>query len=159
MEPIVIDQDVRRDIAKQGFAWIPRVSWSLSPAMDSHWQRLCRDWDCLEVDRYLAHGARFRLRRYGRYHWSPADDALAVLPHKSYYQPEDENPYAGGVMRNLAPLLRETADSPFLHALVRSTFACLPLSGDREGNTWEVRVHLTPGEDRPHSARWRTVVW
>jgi hypothetical protein len=109
--------------------------------MEPHWQRLCEDWDHLELDRYLASGGKFRLRRYGRYYWSPASDALAALPHERYFQPEDENPYAGGIARTFAPLLPDTVDNPFVLALVRSTFACLPVAGDRQDATWEVRIH------------------
>jgi hypothetical protein len=141
MGPITIDRDVRRDIAGLGFAWIPRAAWSIGPRLGPHWQRLCEDWDDLEPDRYLEHGAMFRLRRYGRYYWSPADDALVALPQEPYFQPKDENPYAGGIERNFAPLLPETTRNPFLHALVRLTFACLPVAGDRQGKTWEVRTH------------------
>jgi hypothetical protein len=138
---ITNDWDIRRDIACQGFAWIPRAAWSIGPRLEPHWQRLCKDWDRLELDLYLAQGARFRLRRYGRYYWSPADDALAALPHEPYFQPENENSYAGGIAREFAPLLPDTECCPFLHALVRSTFACLPVAGDRKDATWEVRVH------------------
>jgi hypothetical protein len=141
MQLIPIDQEVRRDIARQGFAWIPRASWSISPQLEPHWQRLCEDWHHLELDRYLAEGGKFRLRRYGRYYWSPATDVLAELPHKPYFQPEDENLYAGGIEREFAPLLPDTVHNPFLHALVRSTFACLPVGGDRQDATWEVRIH------------------
>jgi hypothetical protein len=95
----------------------------------------------LEPDRHLKDGAKFRLRRYGRYYWSPADDALAPLPHEPYFQPEDENPYVGGVARDFAPLPPDTASNPVLHARVRSTFACLPVPEDKQGRTWEVRIH------------------
>jgi hypothetical protein len=151
MESIAIDGDVRRDIAGQGFAWIPQSMWSIGPQLAPHWQCLCDDWDRLEPDRYLRDGARFRLRRYGRYYWSPAADTLSALPHETYFQPADENPYAGGVAREFAPLLPDSTDNPFLHALVRLTFACLPVAADRQGKTWEVRVHqirivASPGE-------------
>jgi hypothetical protein len=151
MGPITIDHDVRRDIAGRGFAWVPQAAWSVGPRWEPHWQRLCEDWDRLEPDRYLEHGARFRLRRYGRYYWSPAADALAPLPHETYFQPEDENPYAGGVARDFAPLLPDTVHNPFLRALVRLTFDCLPIPEDRQGKTWEVRIHqirivAAPGE-------------
>jgi hypothetical protein len=151
MGPITIDQDVRRDIADLGFAWIPRAAWSIDPQLEPDWQRLCEDWDHLEPDRYLERGARFRLRRYGRFYWSPAVDALAALSHEAYFQPEDENPYAGGIARDFAPLLPDTVRNPFVHALVRLTFACLPVPEDRLGKTWEVRVHqirivASPGE-------------
>jgi hypothetical protein len=151
MESIDIAGDVRRDLASQGFAWVPRSAWSVGARLTPHWERLCGDWDCLEPDRYLQGGARFRLRRYGRYHWSPAADELSALPHEPYFQPEDENSYAGGVVREFAPLLPDTVNNPFLDALVRSTFACLPVAGGRQGETWEVRVHqirivASPGE-------------
>jgi hypothetical protein len=141
MEMITNYWDVRRELAGQGFAWLPRAAWSISPFLQPHWQRLCEDWDNLELDRYLEHGAKFRLRRYGRYHWSFAEDVLEALPHEAYFQPEEENSYAGGVARDFAPLLPDNVHNPFLHALVRSTFACLPVAGDRQGKTWEVRIH------------------
>lgn len=141
MELITIGQDVRRDIASQGFAWIPRTAWSIGPHLEPHWQRLCEDWDHLELDRYLERGAKFRLRRYGRYYWSPSNNALEALPSEPFFQPQDENPYAGGMARAFAPLLPDTMRNPFLQALVRSTFACLPVAGDRQDTTWEVRIH------------------
>jgi hypothetical protein len=141
MDLIAINQDVRLDIAGQGFAWIPRAAWSIGPELDPHWQRLGADWDHLELDRYLEDGAKFRQRRYGRFSWSPADDTLVPLPQEPYFQPEDENAYAGGIARDFAPLLRDTERNPFLHALVRATFACLPIADDKKGKTWEVRIH------------------
>jgi hypothetical protein len=141
MELIRNDTDVRREIAERGFAWIPRAAWSLGPRWEPHWQRLGKDWDHLELDGYLEGGAQFRRRRYGRFYWSPADGTLAALPLEPYFQPEDENPYAGGVAREFAPLRADTVDNPFLHALVRTTFACLPVAGDRQDATWEVRIH------------------
>jgi hypothetical protein len=95
----------------------------------------------LELDQYLAQGAKFRLRRYGRYYWSPANDDLAAMSREPYFQPVDENSYAGGIQREFEPLRPDTVHNPFLFALVRSTFACLPLTGDRRNATWEVRIH------------------
>jgi hypothetical protein len=141
VEPIQIDQNVGRDLADQGFAWIPACAWAISPLLEPHWQSLCKDWDHLKLDRYLAQGAKFRLRRYGRYYWSPVDGTLAPQSHEGYFQPKDENPYAGGIVREFAPLRPETVHNPFLHALVRATFACLPLAAERQRNTWEVRIH------------------
>jgi hypothetical protein len=141
VKPIKIDLDVRQELANQGFVWIPRGAWKISPQLQPYWECLCKDWDNLKLDRYLAERAKFRLRRYGRYLWSPASDRLAALPQEGYFQPEDENSYAGGIVREFAPLLPETVNNPFLHALVRTTFASLPLTAEREGNTWEVRIH------------------
>jgi hypothetical protein len=138
---ITINRDVRRDLAGQGFAWIPASAWSLGPSWEAHWHRLGEDWDHLEQDQYLAEGGKFRLRRYGRFTWTPATGLLAPLPHEAYFQPEEENSYAGGIVRQFAPLLPDTVQNPFLHALVRSTYACLPVAGNGQDRTWEVRIH------------------
>jgi hypothetical protein len=141
MDRLTINLDVRREIASRGFAWIPRGAWMIGPDLEPHWRRLSRDWEHLEPDRYLEAGATFRLRRYGRYYWSPDSDALLALPHEAYFQPSSENPYAGGVERDFAPLSPETVANPFLGALIRCTFACLPHAEERQGRTWEVRIH------------------
>jgi hypothetical protein len=124
----------------------------MSAELDRDWWRLTADWDGLELDRYLEAGATFRRRRYGRYYWSPGNDRLLALPAQPYFQPEDENPYAGGVQREFAPLLPETVSSPFLDALVRSTFEQLPLPSEKQAQTWEVRVHqirIVTSADQP----------
>src|SRR5262249_47566016 len=131
----------RGEIAQRGFAWITRAGWSLGPELKPAWDCLCKDWEHLEPDRYLEGGARFRWRRHGRYAWSPAADLLEALHPEPYFQPKDEKPYAGGIAREFAPLLPDTVHSPFLGALVRSTFACLPGGGAKQTNLWEVRVH------------------
>jgi hypothetical protein len=141
MNLIAIDQDVRRDVATQGFAWVPRAAWSTNTEADTQWRCLSRDWDHLEPDRFLESGASFRRRRYGRFYWSPGSDSLLALPQEPYFQPIDENSYAGGIVRDFAPISSETLNSSFLAALVRCTFACLPLSAKRRRETWEVRIH------------------
>jgi hypothetical protein len=138
---IRINHDVRREIVERGFAWIPAAAWFLSPETESSWRRLADDWDHLEQDRFLNPGATFRRLRYGRYFWSPATDELTALEHQAYFQPDDENPYAGGIAREFAPLLPDAVRNPFLTALVRCTFACLPLAAGKRDQTWEVRVH------------------
>lgn len=154
---IAIAGDVRGEIVRCGYAWIPSAAWSIGGALTQHWQRLREDWDHLELDGHLRDGATFRRRRYGRYYWSPPDDAFLAMPNEPYFQPEDENAYAGGVSREFAPLLPQTIENPFLAALVRATFACLPLTADRRNQTWEVRIHQIrieasadqPGEPAP----------
>jgi hypothetical protein len=141
MRSITIHHNVRGQIVNQGFAWIPWSAWSIGPQLGPHWQSLCEDWNRLELDRYLENGAKFRRRRYGRFYWRPAEDVLVALPHEPYFQSQEENAYAGGIVRTFAPLLPETARNPFLPALVRCTFACLPIAGEKQKATWEVRIH------------------
>jgi hypothetical protein len=125
--------------------------------LEPHWRRLREDWDDLPLDQHLAGGATFRQRRYGRYYWSPTSESLLPLPFQSYFQPATENSYAGGIARTFAPLLADTVLNPFLDALVRCTFACLPITKDKTTHTWEVRIHQIrivasadqPGEPAP----------
>jgi hypothetical protein len=141
MYSLSIGQNVGDEIAERGFAWVPRAAWSVGPGLETDWLRLAENWDRLEPDHYLAAGATFRRRRYGRFFWSPTDHVLEPMPHEPYFQPENENSYAGGIVRQFAPLLPATVENPWLRALVRTTFACLPVPAARRGSTWEVRVH------------------
>jgi hypothetical protein len=145
------DEAARRDIVDRGFAWLPGCAWLIATELEPHWQRLCEDWDYLEPDQYLQGGVQFRLRRYGRFRWSAVEDDLTAIPNEPYFQPREENSYAGGIARSFAPLVPDTVANSFLHALVRSTFACLPVAGDWLRHAWEVRIHqirivALPGE-------------
>jgi hypothetical protein len=141
MAAIAFDGNPRLAIASRGFAWIPRRSWSIAPELTPDLARLREEWEQLELDRYLAGGARFRRRRYGRCYWAPADDTLVPLPHQPYFQPEEENTYAGGVSRDFAPVRSESVQNPFVGALVSACFACLPIPDQRRREIWEVRMH------------------
>jgi hypothetical protein len=141
MHLIAFEENAQRAIAERGFAWIPRASWSIAPELSSELTRFSDDWEGLELDRYLAGGARFRFRRYGRYFWAPADDLLVPLPPEPYFQPEEQNSYAGGVSRDFAPILPEAVRNSFVRALVRACFACLPIADERRREIWEVRMH------------------
>jgi hypothetical protein len=133
--------DAQREIAERGFVWIPRAAWSVAPPLAPELERLRAEWELLELDRYLADGAQFRSRRYGRCYFSPADDELLPLPYEPYFQPEEENSYMGGVTRHFAPVRPETVRNPFVRALVRSCFECLPVPAARRREIWEVRMH------------------
>jgi hypothetical protein len=141
MGSLAIEQDVRGDIVRQGFACVPQGAWVIGKGLKMSWERMGADWDQLEPDQYLEGSAKFRLRRYGRYYWAPGDDTLHALPHEPYFQPAEENMYAGGIKRTFGALRPETVKNPFLHALVRLTFGCLPIEPEKRDKTWEVRVH------------------
>jgi hypothetical protein len=141
MEPITFELDAREALRARGFAWIPRASWVLAPGLSTPLEALRESFEHLELDRYLAGGARFRWRRYGRAYWAPATDTLRLLPHEPYFQPEAENAYAGGVAREFAPVLADTAHNPFVRALIRACFAGLPIPEAQRRQTWEVRMH------------------
>jgi aspartate/methionine/tyrosine aminotransferase len=147
----MIKKDVRRELVEQGFSMIAAKDWVIPPDLAPHWENLRSDWHVLELDHHLKNGATFRRRRYGRYFWSPGENILRSLPNEAYFQPEDQNGYAGGVQRAFAPLLPESVENPFLLELVRCSFGQLPLDDVRAKQNWEVRVHqirivATPNE-------------
>ena len=138
---LAVNKDARRDIADTGFSRIRASEWSIPPSLATHWERLRGDWNNLESDRFLKNGSSFRRRRYGRYFWSPLTDELLPLPNEEYFQPEEQNAYAGGVARRFAPLLPESVGNPFLMSLVRCSFDQLPLDEQKRDGPWEVRIH------------------
>jgi hypothetical protein len=133
--------DAQHEIATRGFAWIPRQSWSIPGELTSDLEDLRAEWEHLEMDRYLADNAQFRLRRYGRCYWSPAEDVLLPLPPEPYFQSEEENTYAGGVSREFAPVRSQSLSNPVVRGLVRACFECLPIPEERRHEIWEVRMH------------------
>jgi aspartate/methionine/tyrosine aminotransferase len=138
---LTIKRDTRRELSAQGYTQIGRHEWTISGSFAHYLEQLQQDWDKLELDHHLKNGATFRRRRYGRYYWSPRQDKLIPLANEPYFQPEDQNPYAGGAPRAFAPLLPASVENPFLMALVRGTFDQLPLDDEKRGKVWEVRVH------------------
>jgi len=148
---LFIRKDARQEILEQGFTRIRATDWVIPPVLAQHCNQLRSDWDSLELDRHLKNGATFRRRRYGRYYWSPCDDVLRSLPNEAYFQPEDQNSYAGGITREFASLLPQSVENPFLMQLVRCCFDQLPIDDPKKRQVWEVRVHqirivATPSE-------------
>jgi aspartate/methionine/tyrosine aminotransferase len=151
-QKLAIKKNAGKEIAEQGFAKIAASEWAIPPQLAEAWERLRGDWERLELDRHLRAGANFRRRRYGRYFWSPRENVLRNLPNAKYFQPQEQNTYAGGVEREFAPLLPESVENPFLMALVRCTFDQLPVDDEKRQQIWEVRVHqirITATPDEP----------
>lgn len=138
---VSVAENPQRELALRGFAWIPRASWSLPAELELDLENLREEWDLLPSDQFLMGGERFRLRRYGRWYWAPSDDTLVSLPHEPYFQPEEENSYAGGIPRDFAPVRPQTTHNPFVRSLIRACFACLPISEEKRHEIWELRMH------------------
>jgi hypothetical protein len=101
----------------------------------------------LPQDCYLPDGGTYRYRRYTAFRVSSA--AVAVQPHRPYFQPVEVNRVAGGIAREFAPLDPAQQGNPFLHGLLRLNVDQLP--GGAAG-TWQVDVHLVRVVARPGKA-------
>jgi hypothetical protein len=83
------------------------------------WARFSSHWEDLEPDRYAAELGTRRLRRYGKFTYTPADGVVKRMAHESFVQPEDSNPLYVREVRDFEPLTDRFAQDPLLHALLR----------------------------------------
>jgi len=133
--------ELREEIAARGFGYMPSSDFHLGE-LEGEWSSLREDWDHLEVDKYMADGGRYRLRRYGRFFFVPATSELLRLPHALVYQSTYVNNFAGGIHRDFAPLRESTFVNPFLHALIRYDFGFFQVDDPAKLNDpWEIWIH------------------
>ncbi len=139
-------------LSEHGYALVEAET--LTPAWEypEGWTELAAAYPHLPADEYLPGGARYRFRRYDRFHFDPISGALDLLPHQDYFQSTDINAVTGGIVRKFAPLTPELAANPFMHAMIRWNFAQFPLVDPRwSSGLWQVDAHMIyvvaqPGE-------------
>jgi hypothetical protein len=149
----VLAPNVRADIAEGGFALVRGDRFRLIASEDAFGD-LARDWDHLETDRYMADGGRYRLRRFGRFFYLPANSEILRLPHATVFQSRYVNGFAGGIHRSFAPLREATFVNPYLLRLIEMDFAVFEAPAPAMlHEPWEVWVHqiriTTPAEPVP----------
>jgi hypothetical protein len=86
---------------------------------DSAWPQFAAHWQDLAPDRYAAELGTQRLRRYGHFVFSPADDAFESTTHTAFIQPQDSNPLYVGTDRHFEPLTDAFAKDPLLQRILR----------------------------------------
>jgi len=142
MPEISTSQDIKAEIRRKGYSFLRAGDLRMSDELRQSWLSLSIDYADLPPDEYLPGGARYRCRRYGRFHFSPLTGELARLPHQDYFQSADINRVTGGIIRKFAPLLDTTFDNPFLRELIRFDFSQFPLEDVQWQHDWEVQAHL-----------------
>jgi hypothetical protein len=83
------------------------------------WTRFGPHWDDLAPDPYAAELGTRRLRRYGHFLYSTADQTAELLPHHAFVQPEDSNPLYVERDRHFEPLTDDFAKDPLLQGILR----------------------------------------
>lgn len=63
------------------------------------------------------------------------------MPPVPYFQSDQVNKYAGGIMRDFAPLLESTQNNQFLLNLIQFNFEYFPVEDHMREHPWEVDVH------------------
>lgn len=84
-----------------------------------NWERFSRHWDGLVADPYAAELGTRRLRRYGRFVFTPADGVIEGLPHDEFVQPEASNPLYVDRSRHFEPLTKAFVEEPVLQRFLR----------------------------------------
>ena len=102
------------------------------------WARFGRHWNDLTADPYAAELGTRRLRRYGHYLYTPADDAMALTAHDAFVQPEDSNPLYVGRERRFEPLTDAFTAEPLLRDYLRLLAQMAVMLDDIE--RWSVKV-------------------
>jgi hypothetical protein len=82
------------------------------------WHRFGRHWDELAPDIYAAELGTRRLRRYGHFLFTPAEQSVRPVPHSAFVQPEKSNPLYVERDRHFEPLTEAFTKDPVLQAIL-----------------------------------------
>ena len=116
----------------------PDVCAALCIAPDT-WAEFSAFWRGLTLDRFMADGGTYRLRRYGAFELQ-RPGPLRLLPHEAYEQPREINPLNGGVRREFDPLEPGFAHHPVLEKFL-TTLADVLDAVERQTVRWNIRLH------------------
>ena len=141
----MVPVDVRGELRSKGYALVSADRLELAPELRGYEAALAREWEDLETDKYLKDGARFRERRYDRFHFVPRSGEVRLQPHRPYFQSDNANQYAGGIQRDVAPLTGTTLANALMRELIPYNFARFPVAeelGDELlDDPWDVQCH------------------
>lgn len=116
----------------------PDMCAALRIAPDT-WADFSSFWRGLTLDRFMADGGTYRLRRYGAFELQ-RPGPLRLLPHEAYEQPRHINPLNGGVRREFDPLEPGFAHHSVLEAFL-TTLADVLDAVERQSVRWNIRLH------------------
>jgi hypothetical protein len=134
--------DLVAAIGREGFAFVHGDAMRMlisAVGTLADWESFAASWSTLELDTYMADGARYRRRRHAVFAARPGL-AIERQPHQPHYQTLEYNPIHGGVARWFEPIAPAVADGATLQtvlAFCRRLFETL--AGARPA--WRIEVH------------------
>jgi hypothetical protein len=149
---MIAANSLQPSIAREGFAFVAGVDMRamLAPlgSLDD-WQSFAESWNRLEVDTYMAGGARYRRRRHAAY-GSTGHTAIRRKPHQPHIQAPEYNPLHGGIARWFEPIAPEVGDGPTMRTILafcRSLFGSLaPAVASWHIEAHQFRIEARTGE-------------
>ncbi len=112
---------------------------TLAGASDADWNALAAEWDHLTLDRYMADGGTYRLRRYSRFTLDVSSRELSQLPHGPYQQSADVNRLNGGIERHFDPCRASFCQNQALRGLLLGLGTAFTQADG--GSRWDVKLH------------------
>jgi hypothetical protein len=103
------------------------------------WTDFSDYWNALTLDRHMADGGKYRLRRYGAFTLQRPDQ-MRLLPHAPYVQALYINPLNGGVSRMFDPLEEGFSQHVVLSRLLNQ-IADLVDAIDGRAQRWNIKLH------------------
>ena len=136
------NRSLQESIQRDGYAFVHGRAMRelLTPCGSlADWQAFADSWNALELDAYMADGARYRRRRHAVYA-ARTEGAIERQAHQPHYQSLDYNPLHGGIARWFEPVSPEVGQSASLRTIL--TF-CRTLFGSRAPATlaWRIEAH------------------
>ncbi len=140
---ITTKRNLRAELTAKKYSFISGNEFAIAPELQSDYESFREDWEHLELDKHLKNGAKFRYRRFNYFYYHPKQQDLHLLPFEAFFQPLEDNNYAGGINREFAPLRETTAKNRFMQELIKFSFWQTPESKDEKliDEPWKVEVH------------------
>ncbi len=128
----------------QKFVRIPSDKMIIDKGLWEDYEAFKKDWEDLPLDNYLQNNSKFRYRRFNYFYYHPSKDILQVMEKVPFFQPAEDNEYAGGINREFPPLKKRTIENKFMLELIKFSFAQTPDAKKKEllDSPWKVEVHL-----------------
>ncbi|MBL7494204.1 2OG-Fe dioxygenase family protein [Frankia sp. AgW1.1] len=131
--------EVAGRVSDSGFEFVRGSFYGEALLASNYWRELAASFRDLPVDRYLAKGADFRRRRYGRF-FLDIEGKLADAPSAPFVQARRYNSYAGDVRRYFDELEPTVRQNPSLLLLI-ATDAAVVRAVFPTRRFWRVEVH------------------
>ncbi len=112
---------------------------ALAGGTAADWAALADEWNYLSLDRYMADGGTYRLRRYSKLELDTGAGTLTLQPHGPYVQSTSVNYLNGGVDRHFDPCTPQLTGSPVLRGLLTSLGTVY--AAVHGATRWDIRLH------------------
>ncbi len=129
------------NLIKNKYVHIPSESITISANDLNEWVNLKISWENLSHDSYMKNGDSYRKRAFGKFTLNIESDDLRPLEDCVFFQSNEINTYAGGVMRILPGMSDEVKLNRVLHQLVKNSLEMFLSYKPSNVKNWSIFAH------------------